>query len=35
MNSSFKLQPNIWVYDYQDPLKKNDVIFNLTFMMAF
>ncbi|MGB4704229.1 MAG: hypothetical protein WBI18_04025 [Candidatus Saccharicenans sp.] len=35
LHSSFKLQPNIWIYDYQDPLKKNDVIFNLTFLMSF
>ncbi|MDI6848214.1 MAG: hypothetical protein QME69_00300 [Candidatus Saccharicenans sp.] len=35
LNSSFRLQPNIWVYDYKDPLKKNDLIFNLTFLMTF
>ncbi|MCX8159479.1 MAG: hypothetical protein N3G18_00920 [Candidatus Saccharicenans sp.] len=35
LNSSFKLQPNIWLYDYKDPLKKNDLIFNLTFLMSF
>ncbi len=35
LHSSLKLQPNIWFYDYQDPLKKNDVIFNLTFFMSF
>lgn len=35
LNSSFKLQPNIWVYNYKDPLKKNDLIFNLTFLMSF
>lgn len=35
LHSSFKLQPNIWVYDYKDPLKKNDLIFNLTFLMSF
>lgn len=35
LHSSIKLQPNIWVYDYKDPLKKNDLIFNLTFLMSF
>jgi hypothetical protein len=35
LHSSFKLQPNIWVYDYKDLLKKNDLIFNLTFLMSF
>ncbi|MGQ9800348.1 MAG: hypothetical protein ACUVRL_01570 [Candidatus Saccharicenans sp.] len=35
LNSSFRLQPNLWVYDYKDPLKKNDLIFNLTFLMSF
>lgn len=35
LNSSFKLQPNIWVYNYKDPLKNNDLIFNLTFLMSF
>jgi len=35
LNSSFRLQPNIWVYDYKDPLKKNDLICNLTFLMTF
>ncbi|MBC7348716.1 MAG: hypothetical protein H5U05_01935 [Candidatus Aminicenantes bacterium] len=35
LHSSLKLQPNIWVYDYKDPLKKNDLILNLTFLMSF
>ncbi|MDD8030487.1 MAG: hypothetical protein PHQ25_00620 [Acidobacteriota bacterium] len=35
LDKSFKLQPNIWVYNYKDPLKKNDLIFNLTFLMSF
>lgn len=35
LHSSFKLQPNIWVYDYKDPLKKNDLILNLTVLMSF
>jgi len=35
LNSTFRLQPNIWVYSYTDPLKKNDVILNLTFLMTF
>ncbi len=35
MNTSFKLQPNIWIYNYKDPLKKNDVVFNMTVFMTF
>jgi len=35
LHSSLKLQPNIWVYNYKDPLKKNDLILNLTFLMSF
>lgn len=34
-NKSWKLQPNVWFYDYKDPAKKNDVMFNMTFCMAF
>lgn len=35
LNSSFRLQPNLWLYDYKDPLKKNDLVLNLTFLMSF
>ena len=35
LDKSFKLQPNIWIYNYKDPLKKNDLVFNLTFLMNF
>ncbi len=34
-HKSWKLQPNIWLYDYKDPAKKNDVMFNMTFCMTF
>ncbi|MBP6909792.1 MAG: hypothetical protein KBC18_05110 [Candidatus Saccharicenans sp.] len=35
IHSSLKIQPNLWFYNYTDPAKKDDVVFNLTFMMAF
>lgn len=35
LHSSFKLQPNIWYYDYADSNKKSDLIFNLTFFLSF
>lgn len=35
LHSSLRFQPNIWFYNYTDPAKKNDVIFNLTFLMTF
>ncbi len=35
VNSSFKIQPNIWYYTYADPEKKNDLVFNLTFYYTF
>lgn len=35
MHTGFKLQPNIWIYNYKDPLKKNDTVFNLTVFMTF
>jgi hypothetical protein len=34
-DKSIKIQPNVNVYSYADPAKKNDVIFNLTFFMSF
>jgi len=35
VNSSFKIQPNIWFYSYPNPEKKNDIVFNLTFYFSF
>lgn len=32
---SVKLQPNIWLYDYEDGAKKNDVVVQFTFFMSF
>ncbi|MEN6559820.1 MAG: hypothetical protein ABFD52_03470 [Acidobacteriota bacterium] len=41
-HASWKLQPNVWFYDYKDPLvynanatKNSDVVFNLTFFLSF
>jgi hypothetical protein len=34
-HKSWKLQPNVWYYDYADPTKKRDLIFNLTFFLSF
>lgn len=34
-HSSFKLQPNVWYYTYEDPAKKDDLVFNLTFFLSF
>ncbi|HEK86590.1 MAG: hypothetical protein ACPLZD_05850 [Candidatus Saccharicenans sp.] len=35
IHSSLRLQPNIWFYHYNDPAKNNDLVFNMTFFMAF
>ncbi len=35
VHSSFKLQPNVWYYTYEDPAKKDDLVFNLTFFLSF
>jgi hypothetical protein len=35
VHSSFKLQPNVWFYSYEDSAKKDDVIFNMTFFLSF
>jgi hypothetical protein len=35
LHASMKLQPNIWIYTYQDSNKKTDVIFNMTFFLSF
>jgi len=34
-HTSWKLQPNIWFYQYADSKKRDDVVFNLTFFMSF
>lgn len=34
-DKSWKFQPNFWFYNYRDPLKKNDLIFNLTLLLTF
>jgi hypothetical protein len=33
--ASFRLQPNVWYYTYEDSAKKDDVVFNLTFFLSF
>ncbi|MHB8055159.1 MAG: hypothetical protein ACYDH3_07935 [Candidatus Aminicenantales bacterium] len=33
-HSSWKLQPNVWIYDYADG-RKGDAVFNLTFFLSF
>jgi len=35
MHASWKLQPNIWIYDYAGSARKGDVVFNLTFFLSF
>jgi len=35
MHATWKLQPNVWIYNYADGKKKGDVIFNLTFFLSF
>jgi len=35
LHSSFKLQPNVWYYTYADSVKKDDLVFNLTFFLSF
>jgi hypothetical protein len=35
VHSSFKLQPNVWYYAYEDGAKKDDAVFNLTFFLSF
>jgi len=34
MHGSWKLQPNVWIYNYNDA-RKGDTIFNLTFFLSF
>ena len=33
-HASWKIQPNVWIYDYNDA-RKGDVVFNLTFFLSF
>jgi hypothetical protein len=35
IHSSWKIQPNIWFYNYTDAAKKSDIIVNLTFFLSF
>jgi hypothetical protein len=35
LHTSWKIQPNVWIYDYKDSAKKGDTIFNLTFFLSF
>jgi hypothetical protein len=35
IHSSWKIQPNVWIYNYKDSAKKSDVIVNLTFFLSF
>jgi len=35
VHSSWKLQPNVWIYSYKDSAKKTDIVFNMTFFLSF
>ena len=35
IHSSWKIQPNVWFYNYSDSAKKPDTIINLTFFLSF
>jgi hypothetical protein len=35
VHSSWKIQPNVWFYNYKDAAKKSDVVANLTFFLSF
>jgi hypothetical protein len=35
IHSSWKIQPNVWIYNYKDSAKKSDVIVNVTFFLSF
>ena len=35
VHSSWKLQPNVWFYNYKDAAKKSDIVANLTFFLSF
>ncbi len=34
-HKSWKLQPNVWYYTYKGGLKKDDLVFNMTFFLSF
>jgi hypothetical protein len=35
VHSSWKIQPNVWFYNYKDVNKKSDMVVNLTFFLSF
>jgi len=35
VHGSWKLQPNVWIYNYKDSTKKRDIVVNLTFFLSF
>jgi hypothetical protein len=35
VHSSWKIQPNVWFYNYKDAAKKSDIVANLTFFLSF
>ena len=35
IHSSWKIQPNVWFYNYKDANKKSDMVVNLTFFLSF
>jgi hypothetical protein len=35
IHSNWKIQPNIWFYNYKNSAKKSDIIVNLTFSLTF
>jgi hypothetical protein len=35
IHSSWKIQPNVWFYNYKDSAKKSDIVVNLTFFLSF
>jgi hypothetical protein len=35
VHSSWKLQPNVWIYDYKDAARGGDAVVNLTFFLSF
>ena len=35
IHSSWKIQPNVWFYNYKDSAKKSDVVANLTVFLSF
>lgn len=35
LGQAFRLQPNLWFYNYEDSTRKNDLIFQMTFFLSF